>query len=488
MAIVGTGSGAGAPPPKPGEAGIPNAQAASEPLGSLEDLLLMIKQIMACAQKYGVGLGGEHMPSFDKSDTTIKSWHVGNPSRFDKGLEIKTVQKTQLVDNFYLFALDVLEMLGWVGVKTAILQEGFPASTATMVTEHNYDYYYTLGDLVAIPIRKTTRQYAPIFRILNFTSSLTNRSEAQSRYLLVNLAQGLRANWSFLCNVLTWWAFQAITKKDLVRFWFVGKQELGVETMNTWLEEAKKEPEPQEIWEAVNDLKRTTKLTAYLLDYISLQISHKMDLETLVKINISGNTLAPADLKENAALKSWDNAFNAMVKVIREDTLSQFFLLKLVSASVVDYEFGSLGEGAASMAVVTTRNSKLASNYTMCDQSSQTEIVVAESLLRKMSPLTRVVKYPYKTGLILSGPTSINYNKIQIPTTNWDDVENVYYMAPGKVRQIAKTQTFMAENVSRAVSEFKRLAQTVGVRSAKMTYSPQKEKATIDMTAIVAID
>ena len=203
------------------------------------------------------------------------------------------------------------------------------------------------------------------------------------------------------------------------------------------------------------------------------QIMTSLSIKDIAEIYAAG--VSPSVGQQYISSQSAINKFTNLVLFCRANPPK--IVYTLISSNITSYNI--IGPMTNVTAVQTALNEAGGTSQI----STSTHAVVSESLLKKPSPLKRNLSWPTGPALpaAVSGP-NLFYNRIQIPTTNWDDIQRIYQACPVNVYTGSKSYKFYAENMLVAMGNFYASVNEFGVKTAHMSYDALKSMGTYDVT------
>lgn len=455
---------------------------------NIQALFAKISEILAKAAEYNVNMyGSTHYTDTVRSNVSTESSYIGDPKKFARGVETKSITITKYSDNYTNYYIDVLSLLGFTPTAQPSTGAGEVAATPTSTVQVEQTFY--MDDehkgLVYIPKLRVSKTLAPIFRTLDFSVSQVNPTEARSRYAVFHITSGIRGNINAIIHPLMHWIFSNIKYEDVILFMLMG--DFSYAALNKVYAAAQKPAADKTLYTKFADLAQQTTLVRYAMNYVGLQLRNGIDPTLLAKAKISADGLTSKESDEMFSLMSINNAYAAIMNTIKTDNKSKIFSSKLVASKVVHYDYGGTeGSGKMSMVAVTTRTTRISQNGTAQDDDYTQELVDAERVIIQSNPITSLVT---AGGILGGGGGESTDNKttnvtVQIPSNNWNDVENVQKSLPSSIKQKTVTKRATYEDVNGAIAQFKRLVSQEGVRSCRVNYTMGNSKANVEYTVI----
>lgn len=393
---------------------------------------------------------------------TTNTFH-GEPTRVSQGIPATTLQVTTIAADPYL-AL----------IKGILEVDDSDKGPIGRTYERSVYSYSLITPLLAIPSVTTTNKYAPILRTFDWDTSLVDSTEVKPLFKYYNIVEGSRNAFSMLINamctkIMSWYTLQGVVS-------FIGYSgSAGFVLLAEWLEEMGATLDP-DIKEGVKQLREATGLVDHVVNRIYSQIFANVDAETIALAMQKG--VKQSDGEAYFQMLDAYDRFQAVQDLCRRNPT---LLIKntLVSTKSTTY---NLKGPVSNIAHTASSLNDVGGTYQV---TNSVQTAVSESVLKYATPLKRNVMWPTGEGnltVVSGGGAPIQYNRIQIPTSNWDDVKRLYDNAPKTVYQRSKSYTFVADTLFDAVADFYSSIRHLGLKSASMSYDCEKSRGTYDVS------
>jgi hypothetical protein len=442
------------------------------------EALKIIAYILKLANKahyYGVGVEASWIDKIFKKKVVSRSTYYGNPDRYAQGTHDTTIQNIIYDDPYINFILDVFNdymspSATYDDFNVRPLESYTPCNTIAEVITNNYEI---LTDLVSVPASNEIKKYGPVLVTLDWDVALVNPAEAKPIFKYYNIVEGSRGAYSAIINIA---CTRIAMERALDSVWslyaYVGVNGAGEALIKRWIREQGGTPNIT-LMDAMRLAEEQTGLINHIGHRINNQIFTTLDPKSIVTLKIAGCKESDVDLYR--AAQRAEARYQNLIKLCTDNPPKLIYTL--LSSKVTKYNI--LGP----MTTVTNVTSALNEAGGTSQVGSTSHSVPSESLIKYSSPLKRNLVWP--TGGALTAATSdpnIVYSRIQIPTTNWDDIRRVYEACPKNITQASKSYKFHATSIKDAISDFYNSINDLGIRTASMSYDALKEMGTYDVS------
>lgn len=427
-------------------------------IGIINDIVKIAEHAETAGIRFGANWGRRH------SEQSVHTSAVfsGDRTRFAQGLQESTVKTTTVSDGYTQFMNLCME-----------------TEQELQITETAVHSYEGSGsDLIAVPIETIITKHSPCVRTLDWDSALVDPTEIKPMYKLYNIAEGSRGDVSAIVNMMCTRIVRNYTLNDIHTFKTFTAKNVGISGIVAKLSKIG-HTVPSSFIEAMQTLKERTTLVEFVNQRLSMQLASNVDMAT-ANAALIANMVNVTDHNTYIALQYMHRRYLALKAICDTNFPVEYFESKMVSFRKIQFEV------CGAITVVHTSSTALDKNGAMCQVNSQTETRVTESVLQKQSPLKRTVQWPTGTELRAARDSDIIYNRIQVPSANWDDVKTIQLNTPRYITQGTKSYRIRADTIYTAADDFYASVRRPGVKTARLSYNAVQGTGTFEVSYITA--
>jgi len=414
-----------------------------------------LMNIADTAHYYGVGIEAGWTNQISDKLVITRSTYIGNPDRFSQGFHSTTSQSIYYSDSYIDF---ISAMLG---------------SIYNVVYEDTYDTYETLTELLAIPSKNEVEKYGPVIITLDWDVSLVDPSESKPIHKYYNIVEGSRGAYALLINHACTHIIRNYSYAAVGTFAAYANQGVGEANIQKWLA-TNGAVYSTDLMESIRATEERLGILSHIVSKLHRQIWSNIDPKTLTIAMARG--VNESDVHKHMMVMQNVYRFNRL-KTLCTNFGGTRVINALISTKNTTYNI------QGPMTTVTSVETSLNEAGGTSQMRSSSQSVVSENILRWATPLKRNIIWP--TGPYLSNAVSDDttvYSKIQVPTSNWDDIKRIYETAPNFITQASKSYTFVADTLYNAVDAFYASVKQLGIRTASMSYDSLKGRGTYDVS------
>jgi len=432
--------------------------------------------IAGAAFKYGVGVQSGWVNKISSKKIVSESSFYGDPNRYAQGFHDTTKQNTIYDDPYINFIIATFLPYKKTGISfntyltSPELNSGSSFDPYRTISETISDSYSTLTDLVAVPSKNKSEKYGPVLVTLDWDVALVDPTEAKPMFKYYNIVEGSRGAYTAMINVA---CSRIFIDYKLPAIWTLSAYaSAGEANVFKWLHQSGGSINVS-LKNAFQTAEEQTGLMGHIASRINKQIFTNNDPKNITMAKAAG--VNPSDIQ---------NYMAAMKNIARYKNLAKMcaanpprLIYTLLSSKITKYNI----RGPISTVTTVTHSLNEAGGTSQIGSTSHS--VASEGLIKNASPLKRNLSWP--TGPALTPATNnpnLMYSRVQLPTTNWEDIIRVYNACPKNITQASASYKFYAENVKIAISNFYNSVNGLGIKTANMSYDSIKETGTYDVT------
>lgn len=453
----------------------------------LEGIADTIEKVVSLAHSYGIGIHTNYAPSGSTSSNTVESTFLGDPNKFARGVETTKITSVTLDSNYIQFIKAVLGELGFSNAFESSVEGSSESGNimATIIEETLYEY--TEGDMIAIPRLKVRNTYAPVYKILDFSSSLTDTTEIKPSYFIKNLKSGGSGNWNDIAHHLVFYLIKNTSFQDLLRFMFASVSAIGYANYAQICKKNKVEPPNENAYVRIAQVSAKSQVVKTAGNLIKNQINHGIGLDVLAAVKAEGNSASVSSTVASIQTMSvLNNAYQAIKTRVENEESAKIigaYPSHLIESQITKFVYGkdndsttdAGGDNNVSLVHVMNATYGVGSNGTVQEKRYEESLQEAERVITQLQPITAIVT----TGdaVAKEGTALIT---LQIPCNNWTDIENMKSSCPKSVTQISTSKIATYPNVMGAVNVFSSLVACKSLKSTRVQYNPLSSKCSIE--------
>jgi hypothetical protein len=316
-----------------------------------------------------------------------------------------------------------------------------------------------------------------ILQIPNMDSSLGNNRDPNPnkyRYPLIDTAKNALALSIHMISayILVNFSFEAISifvsLADPKFAWNQFKDKM--EKLN--------DPITDDVLTFINERKRLTNLYEKCRKKLQDQLHSAMDQQSLAWLAADGDF--SSEIANDVALQQNIARYNIAKNMVL--SISSGVYYGKVQTNVTTYNVCGAGT------LITNSTWSLTANGTMLRTKYTTKAVVSEQIIKHIRLIKRTLKFPtsHMGGEVYQYGRE-KFNTIQISSTNWDSVRQVFYGAATIVSQVSDTYSFMTNDYQDAKALFNYFKDFTGVKTVRINYSFLTGQGTASVSNIVAV-
>lgn len=456
-------------------------------MADLDAIANMIEEVLSTAATFGIGIHTNYAPAASSSSNTTQSTFIGDPNKFARGVETTKTTTVTLDSNYIKYIQAVLPKLGFsANFESSIEGSDSNGVMSTVVEETLYEY--TEGDMIAIPRLKIQNTYAPVYKILDFSSSLTDTTEIKPSYFTKNLKNGSSGNWSDIIHHLVFWIIKNSSFQDVLRFMFASTSVISYANYVQICKKNKIEPPNENAYVRIAKVSARSQVVKTAGNFIKNQLNHGIGIEVLAAAKAEGDT---ASVNSTIASIQVMSVLNNAYAIIKNRVLSEgnsniigAYPAHIIESQITKFVYGSDtnsvtdagSDNGVSLVHVMNAVYALGSNGTVQEIRYNESLQEAERVITQLQPITAIVT--------AGGDAAAGDNKtlvtIQVPSNNWTDIENIKAACPNKVTQVSTSKVATYNTVMDAINVFGNLVSCRSLKTARVQYNPLSSKCSID--------